>query len=320
MRGNGPEKGAALEAEEITRLYRSSGRGVEGVSLAVRPGEIFGLMGPNGSGKSTLLRVLSTAIEPDSGAFRVGGADGLAEKREVRAKMGLMVDRPTHYADLSGWANAYFFARAYGMEEKEANGALAELFDYFDLAEYAQDRAKTYSYGMGKKLALIEAMAHGPEFLLLDEPSLGLDYASQLAYQKRIRGLADAGAAILLASNQVDEVEAMCDRVAFLHRGRLVAGGTPEELISSLEGVRRIVARLRNPVAYGPVEEIAGVERVAPEGRDLVVHCEDRPGIVADVVAGIVGAGGDITDLSVRRPSLEDVYLDLTGEALGDEA
>jgi ABC-2 type transport system ATP-binding protein len=290
------------------------------VSLAVDPGEILGLLGPNGSGKSTLLRVLSTAMEPDSGTFRVGGADGVEEKRRVRAKMGLMVDRPTHYGDLSGWANAYFFARAYGMEEGKATSTLAELFDYFDLAEYRDDKVKTYSYGMSKKLALIEAVAHGPEVLLLDEPSLGLDYTSQLAYQKKIRELAGAGAAIVLASNQVDEVEALCDRVVFLHRGRLVAEGTPEELVSSLGGVRRIVATLRNPVEYGAVREVPGVERVVPEGRDLVVHCEDRRGIVASVVAGLVRAGGDVTDLSVRRPNLEDVFVKLTGEALRDEA
>jgi ABC-type multidrug transport system ATPase subunit len=289
------------------------------VSLVVGPGEILGLVGPNGSGKSTLLRVLSTAIEPDSGAFRVGGVDGVKEKRGVRAKTGLMVDRPTHYGDLSGWANAYFFARAYGMEEEKATSTLAELFDYFDLAEYRDDKAKTYSYGMGKKLALIEAVAHGPRLLLLDEPSLGLDYTSQLAYQKKIRDLAGAGAAVVLASNQVDEVESLCDRVAFLHRGELVAEGTPGELVSSLKGVRRVVATLHNPVEYDGVGEVDGVERVVPEGRDLVVHCEDRQGIVADVVGAIVRAGGDITDLAVRRPNLEDVFVKLTGETLKNE-
>ena len=310
---------SALEAENITRLYKSSGRGVVDVSLAVESGEILGLLGPNGSGKSTLLRILSTAMEPESGTFRIGNADGVREKRRVRAKTGLMVDRPTHYGDLSGWANAYFFARAYGMEEAKANGALAELFDYFDLAEYRDDRAKTYSYGMGKKLALIEALAHGPEFLLLDEPSPGLDYTSQLAFQRKVRELAGAGTAVLLASNQVDEVEALCDRVVFLHRGRIAAEGTPEELVSSLQGVRRIVAALRNPVGYEPLTEVEGVERVVPEGRDLVVHCEERPGIVADVVAVLVGAGGDIVNLSVERPNLEDVFVRLTGEALKRE-
>ena len=305
--------------KNITLRYRSSGRGIEDVSLTVRPGEVFGLMGPNGSGKSTLLRVLSTAIVPDSGSFSVGGADGLKQPRKFRAKTGLMVDRPTHYGDLSGWANAYFFARAYGVEESKAAGILSELFDYFDLAEYKHDKAKTYSYGMGKKLALVEALAHNPELLLLDEPSLGLDYTSQLAYQRKVRDLTESGTAILLGSNQVDEVESLCDRVAFLHRGKVIAGGTPEELVSSIKGVRRITATLRNPVEYARVAEVSGVERVVPEGRALVVHCEDRPGIVADVVAAIVGCGGDITDLSVRRPNLEDVYVNLTGEALRNE-
>jgi ABC-2 type transport system ATP-binding protein len=266
-----------------------------------------------------LLRVLSTAITPDGGTFRVGDADGLQDKREVRAKMGLMVDRPTHYGDLTGWANAYFFARAYGVEEGKADGVLAELFNYFGLAEYKDEKVKTYSYGMGKKLALIEAMAHGPELLLLDEPSLGLDYTSQLAYQKKIREFASAGVAILVASNQVDEVEALCDRVAFLHRGSLVAQGTPEALISSLRSLRRIVARLHNPIEYAFLEKTSGVERAVPEGRDLVVHCVERPGIVADVVAGLVRCGGDIVSLSVERPNLEDVYVKLTGEALHDD-
>jgi ABC-2 type transport system ATP-binding protein len=202
------------------------------------------------------------------------------------------------------------------MEEEKAERALGELFEYFDLAEYEDDRAKTYSYGMSKKLALIEAIAHGPQVLLLDEPSLGLDYASQLAYQRKLRQLAAEGAAVLLASNQVDEVEALCDRVVFLRGGSVLRSGTPEEFVSSLRGVKRIVATLRNPVDYAPVGRVPGVERVAPEGRGLVVHCEDRTGIVADVVAGIVAAGGDIADLAVRRPSLADVYLELTGEAL----
>ena len=313
------EKPVALEAKNISRRYKSSGRGVEGVSLTVEPGEVFGLLGPNGSGKSTLLRVLSTALAPDGGSFRVGGMDGLKERQEARATMGLIVDRPTHYGDLSGWANAYLFARSYGVEDGKAEGVLLELFEYFGLAEYRDDKAKTYSYGMGKKLALIEALAHGPELLLLDEPSLGLDYASQLAYQRKIRELASAGVAVLIASNQVDEVEAMCDRVAFLHRGKLVVDGRPEELISPLEGTRRMVATLRNPIEYGAVAEVPGVERVVTEGRDLLVHCEERPGIVADVVAGLVRAGGDVADLSVRRPSLADVYVKLTGEALEDD-
>jgi len=313
------ERPATLEVENITRLYKSSGRGVSEVSFEVRPGEIFGLMGPNGSGKSTLLRVLSTAIAPESGAFRIGGANGLKERRKARARMGLMVDRPTHYGDLTGWANAYFFARSYRMEKEKAENALAELFDYFGLAEYRDDRVKTYSYGMGKKLALIEAMAHGPELLLLDEPSLGLDYTSQLAYQKKIRELAGAGVTVLVASNQVSEVEAMCDQIAFLHRGKLIAQGTPEEFISSLEGTRRIVATLRNPVEYGALAGVPGVERATTEGRSLVVHCAERPGIVADVVAALVEAGGDIADLAVLRPSLEDVYVKLTGEALRDD-
>jgi ABC-2 type transport system ATP-binding protein len=309
----------ALEANNVGRLYKSSGRGVSDVSFFVEPGEVFGLMGPNGSGKSTLLRILFTALAPDSGGFSVSGVDGLKEKRKVRARMGLMVDRPTHYDDLTGMANAYFFASAYGMDEGKAEGVLAELFDYFDLAEYKDDKVKTYSYGMGKKLALIEALAHGPEVLLLDEPSLGLDYTSQLAYQRRIRDLAQSGVAVLLASNQVDEVESLCDRAAFLHRGKLVAEGTPEELISSVRGIRRIVATLRNPVEYGSISGIDGVQRIVPEGRDLVFHCDERPGVVADVVAGIVQAGGDIVNLSVERPNLEDVFVKVTGEALSDE-
>jgi ABC-2 type transport system ATP-binding protein len=150
----GALQGAALEAEDITRLYKGTGRGVSGVSFSVAPGEIYGLMGPNGSGKSTLLRILSTSLAPDSGSFKVFGDGALSEKRKVRSRMGLMVDKPTHYGDLSGWVNAYLFARLYGLEEKKAEASLAELFDYFDLAEFREDRAKAYSYGMGPRPGL----------------------------------------------------------------------------------------------------------------------------------------------------------------------
>jgi ABC-type multidrug transport system ATPase subunit len=314
------EKPPVLEATDLTLRYGSSGRGISGVSLSVHEGEVYGLVGPNGSGKSTLLRVLSTAIEPSGGRFTIGGADGVREKRRVRAKVGLAVDKATHYGDLTGRANTFLFARAYGMPEKAANGAITELLEDFGLTPYADDRAKTYSYGMSKKLALVEAMAHGPELLLLDEPSLGLDYTSQLAFQKKVRQLAESGTAVVLASNQVDEVEALCDRVAFLNGGKVVAGGTPEELTASLRGVLRMVMTLRSPVGYGPLEEVSGVERVVPEGKHLVVHCEERAGIVAEVVAAVGRLGGDIADLSVRRPNLEDVFVKLTGEALRRDA
>ncbi|WP_119069789.1 ABC transporter ATP-binding protein [Rubrobacter indicoceani] len=314
-----PGRTDALAAENITLRYKSSGRGVSGASLSAAKGEVLGLVGPNGSGKSTLLRVLSTAVAPDAGTFSVCGFDGIKEKRKVRARLGLMVDRPTHYNDLSGWANAFLFARHYGLSEKETNAALAPLFDHFDLTEYRDERAKTYSYGMGKKLALIEAFAHSPEVLMLDEPSLGLDYTSQLAYQRKVREMSAAGTTILLSSNQVDEVEALCDRVVFLSRGEIVATGTPDELVASVGGVRRIVASLRNPVEYSGVENLAGVQRVVTEGREIVIQTDERPGIVAEVVGSVVASGGDIVNLSVSRPNLEDVFVKLTGEALKRE-
>ncbi|MGI8650489.1 MAG: ABC transporter ATP-binding protein [Rubrobacter sp.] len=309
----------ALAARGITLRYKSSGRGVSGANLHAARGEVLGLVGPNGSGKSTLLRVLSTAVKPDAGTFTVCGFDGLRQKREVRARLGLMVDRPTHYKDLTGWANAYLFARHYGLSEKETNVALAPLFDHFDLTEYQDERVKTYSYGMGKKLALIEAFAHEPQVMMLDEPSLGLDYTSQLAYQRKVREMVSSGATILLSSNQVDEVEALCDRVVFLNRGEIVATGTPEELVSSVGRVRRIVASLRNPVEYGRVNRVDGVQRIVTEGREVVIQTDERPGIVADVVGAVVASGGDIVNLSVERPNLADVFVKLTGEALSRE-
>ncbi len=314
----------ALEAEDLTCFYASSGRGISGVSLTVARGEVFGLMGPNGSGKSTLLRVLSTAIAPDSGSFRVCGADGSKEKRKVRARMGLMVDRPTHYGDLTGRANASFFASLYGMERAKAEGVVAELFDFFDLAEYADDRVKTYSYGMGKKLALVEALAHGPEVLLLDEPCAALDPAGRdevIRIMERLGG----DTTVIYSTHILQDVERVADQVAIVAEGRRVLQAPMRELLADGEVVvlevegnpAPLAAELLRQPYVARAEHAAlprpGLSRIGPEVADVDAARQAIPALVVGHDVVLVG-------LRAEQRTLEEVFLALTaGAGEGDE-
>jgi ABC-type branched-subunit amino acid transport system ATPase component len=293
---------------------------LHGVTLRLCPGEIATVIGPNGAGKTTLLNAIMGVIPSRGVVSFAGEVLGLVPVEErLRRGLCLVPEKRELFATMSVAENLELGAYARRSESRAARRAsLDEVYGLFPrLEERRKQLAGTLSGGERQMLAMGRALMARPRMLLLDEPSLGLDYTSQLAYQSRIRALAASGVAILLASNQVDEVESLCDRAAFLHRGKIVAEGTPEDLISRVEGVRRIVATLRNPVEYGSVA--GGVKRVVPEGSDLIIHCEERPGIVADVVAGIVRSGGDIVNLSVHKPNLEDVFVKLTGEALKDE-
>ncbi|WP_332449055.1 ABC transporter ATP-binding protein [Methanoculleus sp.] len=301
---------------DVTKRFGSV-RALDRVTLDVGEGEILVLLGPNGSGKSTLLKVVARLIPPDEGTV-VLPADG----RAMLASTGMLFDHTAHWEMLTGYENARFFARSYGMDPAAVHERLETLFHLFDLRERWGDPVSTYSYGMQRKLGLIEALAHEPSLILLDEPSIGLDYRARVTLAGLLRTAARRGAAVVFSTNDVNEAAGLADRVALFDRGWLLVSGEPSALVRSLGAKVTIDLRLKAPVALRPLGEVPGVESVGAEEREdgfyaTVIATPDEAGpssFLARIVHAVAGEGGVVMGAEIRTPGLTDVFLAYTGE------
>ncbi|MGI8609391.1 MAG: ABC transporter ATP-binding protein [Candidatus Dormibacteria bacterium] len=219
-----PEAVSPVSARGLSRVY-PNGRGCIGVDLDVAPGQVVGLMGVNGSGKSTLLSVLTTAETPTSGEVTWFGRRARRDPALLR-RLGVLGDSPMHFDELSGEQNVYFFARQYGVPAEQARQRMNHLLEWCGLQESRDLRVAEYSLGMRRRLSIIEALLHQPDLLLMDEPTLGLDHLGAGDLATRLREEADRGAALVLSTNDAALAERTCDRVLFLHAGRVVSEET----------------------------------------------------------------------------------------------
>jgi ABC-type multidrug transport system ATPase subunit len=283
------------------------------VDLDVEEGEILALIGPNGSGKSTLLRIMATLQKPDFGRILLFGSEGGSE---VLRKVGFLFDHTAHWDDLTGYENAWFFARSYGLSEEEAAKSLGDLFPWAMLQERRDDAVATYSFGMSRKLAILEALAHNPKLVLMDEPTLGLDYSSRLALQSLLKARVKSGTAVVLATNDVDEAEAIASRVAVLRQGRIVAVGEPNSLVASLNALTRVNLKLSSPLHLDILREVDGVVGVEPgeDGYEIRLLMDCGRNCLLSVVKAVTDQGGSVKSLEIREPTLGDVLLRFTGE------
>jgi len=290
------------------------------VTLNVAAGEIIGLLGPNGSGKSTLLKSVAGLLRSTAGRLRLLGQEVPPIPAHVRRRLGVLFDTAVHFDDLTGWENALFFARAYGVPAEEMQDRLCPLCERFGLADRIHDLIGDYSFGMRRKLALVQALAHEPDLLLLDEPGVGLDYAARAALAQTLRERAAKGATVLLATNDVAEAEQLCDRVTFLHQGYIVASEPPAILLARLDRNQEIVLRLASPINLRTLQMLPDVMTVSASA-DATVHILSRNGTtdIAEIVGAVTGAGGRVLALNVQPPTLGDVFLALTGKRLEAE-
>jgi ABC-2 type transport system ATP-binding protein len=300
--------------DSVSKFYGKV-KALDEVSLQVGKSEILALLGPNGSGKSTLLCLLAGLFPPDGGRVVLFGDN----RSSARRRIGVLFDHAAHWERLTGYENAWFFARSYGLSPREARPRLDDLFRWAGLWEKRDELASTYSYGMRRKLALIEALAHRPGILLLDEPSMGLDYVSRLALYTLLEQEAERGTVIILATNDVHEAALLARRVALMHRGRVLIAGKPTTLVASLEALTRIELRLAVPLSLDPLREIEGVEEAGldrQEGGSACLRLLIRPSqeVLARVVNEVVRQGGVLQGIEVRAPNLGDVFLRFTGE------
>jgi ABC-2 type transport system ATP-binding protein len=310
---------AIISLESVGKSYGRI-RAVDNVSIAIEQGEIFGLLGQNGSGKSTLLKIMATLLPQDAGVLRLFGEASVEALKASRRRIGVVFDHTAHWEHLTGYENAWFFARAYGLPPNEAKNRLEGLFSVLSLWERRDDPVETYSYGMRRKLGLIEALAHQPDLLLLDEPSIGLDYETRIHLYELLKEESQRGATVVFASNDIHETSALAGRVALLEGGRLLVTGEPDALVLSLDTYTRVLLTLATPIPLAPLSRIQGVAAVDLDESSadgcrirLLVHADavrsTATSSLANVIMGVAAQGGRITGIEVKEPDLGDVFL-----------
>lgn len=286
-------------------------RVVDNTNLDVNNGEIFVLLGSNGCGKSTLLRIMATLLKPDSGAALLFGSKG---SPEALKRVGIMFDHTAHWDKLTGYENAWIFARSYGLTSDVSASRLDSLFKWIGLSERRDEAVATYSYGMRRKLSFIEALVHEPDLLLMDEPSMGLDYSSRLALYSRLKELSKEGTTTILATNDILEAELLASRVALLKKGRIIALDQPENLVASLNSLTMIEMKLATPISVESIREISGVEKVEASGNGLRILAAANHNSLSEAVREVTTLGGVILKIEVKEPNLGDAFLKFAGE------
>ncbi|MEV6818832.1 ATP-binding cassette domain-containing protein [Nocardiopsis dassonvillei] len=306
----------AISAEGLHKSYGAT-RALDGLDLTVEAGTVFGLLGPNGAGKTTAVRVLATLLRPDSGHARVAGYDVLTQADRVRAEIGLTGQYASVDELLTGRENLVMFGRLYGLDPRGADERVRALLERFDLVEAADRRADGYSGGMRRRLDLAVSLIQEPGVLFLDEPTTGLDPRSRLQVWESVRALTASGTTVLLTTQYLEEADQLADAVAVIDHGRVIAEGTPDSLKTQVGGDRLDVV-VRDPADLDAAARLLGaaVSARASVHRDeqrVSVPAEDRMEALTRAVRALDGSGLRVEDVGVRRPSLDEVFLGLTG-------
>ena len=310
----------AIEAAGLVKIYRSRKtevRALDGVDLVVGQGSVLSLLGPNGAGKTTTVRILATLLRPDAGRATVAGFDVVTQAQELRSVIGLSGQYAAVDENLTGRENLVMFGRLYQMSRDDAAKRADELLERFDLTDAAGRMVKTYSGGMRRRLDLGSALIGRPRLLFLDEPTTGLDPRSRLGMWEVIRDLVREGTTLLLTTQYLEEADALADTIAVVDQGKIIARGTADELKSQVGGERIEV------VIHDRAELARAVEVLSPGGsaratvdehtRRITIPASGGATRLVQVVRDLDEAGIVIDDIGLRRPTLDDVFLTMTG-------
>ncbi|MBP1780915.1 ABC-2 type transport system ATP-binding protein [Micromonospora sp. HB375] len=315
-----------IETRGLRKSYRSrevretkTVDAVRGVNLDVAEGEIFGFLGPNGAGKTTTLRMLATLIEPDGGEATVAGADLRKDPAEVRRRIGYVAQGGSTWDESSAREELVLQARLYGISKAEAHRRAERALEAFQLTEYADRKCKTYSGGQRRRVEIALGIIHEPKIVFLDEPTTGLDPQSRAHMWDEIRRLRTEGMTVFITTHYLDEADALCDRIAIMDHGEIVAEGTPAELKREISGEVVIVgldapstpraAELLDTEAY-----VSKLETVDEGG--LRLYVDEGATAIPQVLRRLDHAGLDLRSIELHRPSLDDVFLTKTGRSL----
>jgi ABC-2 type transport system ATP-binding protein len=310
---------ASEPAISVTGLVRSFGevKALDGVDLEAPPGSVLGLLGPNGAGKTTAVRVLTTLLRPDAGTVLVTGLDVVRDAVALRSRIGLAGQYAAVDENLTGLENLVMVGRLYGERRAAAKRRGQELLERFDLVEAANRPVKTYSGGMRRRLDLAAALVASPPVLFLDEPTTGLDPRSRLEVWATIEGLVAEGTTVLLTTQYLDEADRLADAIAVIDRGRVIAEGTPDELKDRVGGERLEVHLADSTAVDAALRALAPMSDEPPSTDEDTVRLtvRQRTGTIVEAVRRLDEVGVGVDDLGLRRPTLDDVFLSLTGHA-----
>jgi ABC-2 type transport system ATP-binding protein len=308
---------AAVVTKELRRSYNER-EAVCGISMEVREGEIFGLLGPNGAGKTTTLSMISTRLRPTSGDAWVFGKHVVREVHAARRLLNVAPQEEALYPELTGQENLEFFARLYGVPRAERAQRVQEALAAVELTNRRGDRVRTYSGGMRRRLNLGCALVSGPRLVLLDEPTVGVDPQSRVHIFEAVRELRSRGVTILYTTHYLEEAEDLCDRIAIVDEGKIVALGTLSELLSLSSSSEVIELRFSEPVTIPvSVEETPAVQRVEPSGSLVRLYVSRAEPVLATLCGENLFAR-PIVQISVTPVSLETIFIELTGKELRD--
>jgi ABC-2 type transport system ATP-binding protein len=316
----GASETAVIRTVQLTKVYAGSDfRAVDGLDLEVEPGEIFGLLGPNGAGKTTTAGMLTTRVIPTSGQAFVGGIDVVAHPALAKQIIGIVSQQNTLDRQLNVWENLYFHGRLFGIPAKESRRTATALLSQFQLEKWAKASVYALSGGMAQRLMVARAIFHRPAVLFLDEPTAGLDPQSRLALWDTLRRLNAEGQTILLTTHYMGEADQLCGRVAIMDRGKILALDTPGALKQAVDADTIVtVTATGDPdaLARALTERIPGVTRTRPVEGGVELHVKGTDRLLPTVVSAAEGAGFPVIDLSVTEPTLETVFINLTGKEL----
>jgi len=316
------EPGAVIHTEDLTKVYPGTDfAAVDRLNLDVRAGEIFGLLGPNGAGKTTTAGMLTTRVVPTSGRALLAGVDVAAHPALAKQLSGIVSQQNTLDRQLTVWENLYFHGRLFGIGAKDSRRIADELLEQFQLSRWAKASVYALSGGMAQRLMVARAIFHRPSVLFLDEPTAGLDPQSRLALWDLLGELHGEGQTILLTTHYMEEADRLCERVAIMDHGKILALDTPAALKQSIGADTVVTVKATGDTARLAellTREVTGITRTREVDGGLQLHVQGSDRLVPRIVTAAERGGFDLVDLSVSEPSLETVFIHLTGKELRD--
>lgn len=304
-----------MEVQELTKSYQQH-QAIKGISFDVKPGEIFGLLGPNGAGKSSTIHIITGLIRKDSGRVKIDGLDLDHNLSDCKQRLGLVPQDLAIYSDLSAYQNVRFFGSLYGLRGQTLHEKTEETLAFVGLSDRAKDKAKTFSGGMKRRLNIACGLVHRPKLLILDEPTVGIDPQSRNHILESIHQLHDEGMTIIYTTHYMEEAEQLCDRIAIMDMGQIIAQGTLEELRAVNQSDWRIDMSLQGTIDRAVLRRIEGVADVTGEANQYQIFCNGQKKQLKNIFNLLSQHQVHVEHVATKESTLEDVFLTLTGKSL----